>query len=357
VAGFIAEVCADEGERLSPGQCAIRLNVPDLDSRIVQKEAAARESQSLLRLLEAGIRTEELAEQRQRVERALAWRDLAAQDLERARQALSADIVRLEHATAKFQAEKDVARNRHERAEGLIRKGAVSKDEYERVQLELRVAESNVEQVVATRSALEAKGTRESEAELARREKELADERGKLALLEAGTRPEEIDAERARQARLQEELRYLRALQEKLPLASPVAGIVTTPRLKEKIGQYVYEGDFIALVEEPSALQTEIVLEEQQLERLERGQRVRIKLRAVPFATYWGHVDHVAPAAVKEDQHEAQAHVKICCRLDAAGPELRPGMTGYARISTGQRSIGAIIADRAMRLVRTEFWW
>jgi hypothetical protein len=32
-------------------------------------------------------------------------------------------------------------------------------------------------------------------------------------------------------------------------------------------------------------------------------------------------------------------------------------MTGYARIDTGRHPIGAILVDRALRLVRPEFWW
>jgi len=357
LAGFIAEVLVDEGEHLSPGQCAIRLHVPDLDSRIVQKEAESTESQSRLRQLEVGTRAEELAEQRQRVERALAWRELAAEDLRHAQQAHAADQTRLQHAAAKARAELEAARHRFQRMEGLAPKGAVTKDQYEQIQLEMRVAEFDGQQWEAARSALAAKGTRESESELAHRQKELADERGKLALMEAGTRPEEIEAERARLARLQEELRYLQSTKDKLRLTSPVAGIATTPRLKEKIGQYVHEGDLIGLVEEPAALATEILLDEQQTERVESGQRVRIKLRAFPLATLWGRVEQVAPAAVKAEERDPQARVRICCRLDTAGPELRPGMTGYARISTGQRTIGAITADRAVRLLRAEFWW
>jgi hypothetical protein len=32
-------------------------------------------------------------------------------------------------------------------------------------------------------------------------------------------------------------------------------------------------------------------------------------------------------------------------------------MTGYARVDTGRRPIGAILLDRILRFVRTEFWW
>jgi hypothetical protein len=36
---------------------------------------------------------------------------------------------------------------------------------------------------------------------------------------------------------------------------------------------------------------------------------------------------------------------------------LRPGMTGHARIFTGRRPIGQIVANRALRFLRTEFWF
>jgi putative peptide zinc metalloprotease protein len=357
LAGFIAAVNADEGDRLSPGQCAIRLHIPDLDSRCAQKQAETRESEARLKLLETGSRPEELAQQRQRAQRALGWRDLATEDLRHARDALVADLLRLEHGAAKARAELEAARQRFQRAEGLARTGAVTKDQHEQIQLEMRIAQLDGEQLQAARSAAQSKGTREAEAELARREKELADQQGALALLEAGTRPEEIEAERARLARLQEELHYLQAQRDKLPVSSPVAGIVTTPRLKEKVGQYVHEGDLLCLVEEPAMLEAEIALGEQQIERLQAGQLVRLKLRAVPAATFWGRVDRVAPAAVKDDKRDPQAHVIVYCRFDAGDAELRVGMTGYARISTGRRCLGAILANRALRLLRTEYWW
>jgi hypothetical protein len=32
-------------------------------------------------------------------------------------------------------------------------------------------------------------------------------------------------------------------------------------------------------------------------------------------------------------------------------------MTGYGRVYTGRRPLGEILLDRAMRFLRTEFWW
>jgi putative peptide zinc metalloprotease protein len=172
--------------------------------------------------------------------------------------------------------------------------------------------------------------------------------------LQAGARPEEIDAARATLARLNEELDYLEELQNKVLLISPVAGVVITPRLKEKVGQYVSEGELIAIVEEPDELELEIGVAEEDVARVEPGQRVEIKARALPFETFATKVDRVAPAAARGD---VQSRVTVYCRLEQAPTELRSEMSGYARIYTGRRPLGAVFFDRVWRLLRTEFWW
>jgi multidrug efflux pump subunit AcrA (membrane-fusion protein) len=354
VAGFLQAVYCDEGDRVSAGTVVARLEVPDLASRIAQKQAEVREAQARLRLLEAGPRHEELVEQRRRVERARAWRDLAQQDLTRTRQALAAELVRLDNQVAQALAELEAAQVAAYRARTLAGKAALSDEQYRDAERRYRVSQAQVEQAQAERRARQAKGTLEAEAELARRDKEQADAQATLRLLEAGTRPEEIEAERARLARLQEEARYLGGLKSKRWVHSPVAGLVTTPRLKETVGQYVREGELIGVIEESSRFEVEIVLAEQEVARVRPGQAVGLKARVLPLATLPARVERVAPAA---GRGEVQATVTIYGQLEDAPAELRPGMTGYARISTGPRPVGEVLLDRTLRLLRTELWW
>ena len=63
----------------------------------------------------------------------------------------------------------------------------------------------------------------------------------------------------------------------------------------------------------------------------------------------------IAPLAATEEN--AQSTVVVHCAMNETAPVLRTSMSGYARIYTGRRSVGGIILDRAMRLLRTEFWW
>jgi multidrug efflux pump subunit AcrA (membrane-fusion protein) len=133
-----------------------------------------------------------------------------------------------------------------------------------------------------------------------------------------------------------------------------VAGVIVTPRLKEKAHQFVHEGDVVAVVEEPAVLEAEITLAEQDVARVEAGQPVELKARALPFETFTARVDRIAPAAARGD---VQSNVIVYCRPEGASAELRSGMTGHARVYTGRRSAGSFLLHRALRIIRTEFWW
>jgi multidrug efflux pump subunit AcrA (membrane-fusion protein) len=360
LSGFLREIHVEEGDRVSAGAPIVRFEIPDLASRLRQKRAEEREAQAMLSLLEAGPRYEEIEEQRQRVERMKTWRDLAKKDLGHARQALQEELTRLDQQIAQNRAELDAARDAFERAEDLRTRGAISVQEYREAERRLRVAQTQLAQALSQKRHRQALGTREAiagldaEAELARREKDLADAQSTLTLLEAGTRPDQIEAGRAHLARLQEEADYLETLGTKLLVSSPVAGVVTTPRLKEKIGQYVREGELICQVEEPAVLEAEITITEQEVARVRPGQVVELKSRALPLERLAAQVDRIAPTAGHSD---AQSTVLVYCRLEEPAAELRPGMTGHARIYNGRRPIGAILLKWALSYLRTEFWW
>jgi multidrug efflux pump subunit AcrA (membrane-fusion protein) len=354
VAGFVRELGCEEGDRVTAGMLVARLEVPDLASRLAQKQAELREVGAKLSLLEAGTRPEEVAEQRRRVERARGWRDLAGRDLQRARQAHEEDLARLDKQITASAAELEQARQSLERIRKLRTKGAASAEEFEEAQTRCRVWQARHAQAEAERRARQAKGTLEAETELAKRAKELADARSALTLMEAGTRAEEVEAARARLAQVQEEAYYLEGVAQKLAVCSPVGGVVVTPRLKEKVGQHLKEGDLIGVVEEPAMLEAEIALAEQDVSHVEAGQRVELKARALPFETFTSQVERIAPAAGRGD---VQSTVLLNCRLGNEGAELRSGMTGQARVFTGRQSVGKVLLERGLRLVRTEFWW
>jgi multidrug efflux pump subunit AcrA (membrane-fusion protein) len=354
VAGFLGAVHCDEGDRVSPGVPVARLEIPGLESRLAQKRAELDEARARLRLLEIGPRPEEVAEQRRRVDRARRWWDLGRADLERTHQAFERDLDRLEKQIAARRAEHDAAADRYRRARALVDRKAIADEEVRDALEKYLVGQAHLAEAQAAHRALQARGTLEAEAEAAKREKELAEAQTDLMLLEAGSRPEEIEAQRARLAGLREEIQHLEEQRARQDVFSPIPGLITTPRLRERVGRYLREGDLIGVVEARADLELEIALAEQDVARVRPGQAVRLKARALPYRTFQSTLDRVAPSGVRG---EAQSSVTAYCRLDRAPDELRTEMTGHARIDTGRRPIGAILVDRVLRFVRTEFWW
>jgi multidrug resistance efflux pump len=233
--------------------------------------------------------------------------------------------------------------------------GYLSTQEYQSEQLKATTSAAGLAQAEAQARATEAEGTREAETECARRGRELAEAKAALALLLAGSRPEERDAASQRVARLEEEAGYLEGLKEKLRIHAGVAGLITTPRLREKVGQFLHEGDLIGEVQAVHTLEAEIALDEQTAAPVRPGQSVELKARALAFETFHGCVDRVAPSAVHEGD-QTQSTVTVYCRLTGSSTNLKPEMTGYARISCGQRPIGEILLERLLGFLRTEFW-
>jgi len=354
VSGFLKGAYFDEGQHVTPGTHLGMLEIPDLSSKLTQKLAEQREVEAKLRLLESGARQEELEEQRQKVQRAKHWRDRAKIDLDRKMNGFKEELTRLDEQVTQAQTQLAFNQGAFERAKRLVDKKSLPYDQYLDAERQVKLSEAQVQQAEAQKRERQVVGILEVEGELAKREKECADTVATLRLLEAGSRPEEIDAEKAKLARLKEERTFLEKQQERLKITSPIPGVIVTPRLLEKIGQYFKEGDLICEIEEPRSMEVEIPLEEQDLERVSTGMRVDLKPRSQPFQTVGAKVIRIAPQATVG---KVQSTVNVCCAPDEASHELIANTTGYARIYSNRSSLAGYVTHRVWRYFRTEIWW
>jgi multidrug resistance efflux pump len=206
------------------------------------------------------------------------------------------------------------------------------------------------------------------ESRIAQKRADIAEAEAKVRLLRSSARKdisgnetvgptvrlEEVNAAQAHVARLQEELKYLDSLTEKLVISSAIGGFVTTPRLKEKIGSYLHDGDLICTIEQADDLTAEIALNEQDVGDVQPGQPIELTARALPFETLFSKVDRIAPAATSG---KLENTVTVYCNLNSPDHTLRPGMTGHARIACGRKPAGILITNEIYRRLRTEFWW
>ena len=293
IGGIIERIYVDEGSILHAGDTIARLSERDHLARLraVEADVAAREAQ--LRLLRAGARREEL---------------------ELARLA----VVRAEEPLRIAQAEV-------ERARTLAEKQVVTRAELDRAEEQVAVLTNELEQA-----------------------------RGRLAMLSAGSRPEEIAATAQAVARAVAERNRLEAEIARLVIVAPHNGVVMTPRLSEKVGKYVEPGDLIAEIHSIDRLTAQIDVPERDIGEVQLGQRVSIRLRAYPSRTFEGKVTRIAEAAADSGFSERTIRVEVDLPND--NRLLRPKMTGYARIHVGDRRAIDVLTRRIRRYIRVEFW-
>ncbi|MGH7567870.1 MAG: PqqD family peptide modification chaperone [Gemmatimonadales bacterium] len=294
VEGTIAAVFVKEGARVTGGDTLARLSDRDLGAQLRMAEAQLGERRAQLRLLEAGPRPEEIEVARLAVAKAEGHLRLATQELERMR--------------------------------ALAAREAASREELERA-----------EGAVAVRTT------------------ELAEERGRVRILTAGSRPEAIAAMREEIARAEAELEHLKDQVRDVWVTASHGGVVTTPKLHERVGEYVKPGDLIAEVHALETVTAEIAVSERDIGDVAVGQRGAVRLRAFPERTFEGRVTAIAPAAGDVPGMRGK-FVKVTIELPNPEGRLKPQMSGYARIYCGERPALDALTRRFRRFIRVEFW-
>jgi len=312
VEGLIQEIPVEEGQRVQAGDVIARLSNHALVADLGKTESAIQETRANLKKLEAGPTAEEIAVLKAAVS--------GAED-------------RLRYAQT------NVTRLR-----SLYDKAAVTSQELEAAQQLATTAENDV-----------------------------AEARGRLDLLLGRSRPEDIEASKARLESLEKQRRFLEGEVRELTVVSPVTGIVATPapQLKEMNRQLVARGALIAKVYDFTTVTARIVVSEKEIGDIRVGQPVALRVRAYPNATFHGTVTAIATAADGTPTAAPQAAqgstaasggavtgktFTITTRIDNRTLLLKAGMTGYAKIQGGRRRIVDLFTRRLARSLRVEVW-
>jgi multidrug resistance efflux pump len=88
---------------------------------------------------------------------------------------------------------------------------------------------------------------------------------------------------------------------QRLAIVSPITGVITTPKLKERIGEHVPHGALITKVHQLKTIKAQIAIPEKEIADARLGQPVVLKARAVPAETFSGRVISVSPTATRAD--------------------------------------------------------
>ncbi len=289
VAGQLAELLVREGEEVRAGQVVARLDRNELVAQLQMTEAETARAQAQLSLLIRGPVREEVRKASERVGAA--------------------------------KAEVEHLRSRHERLSKLREEGLVATDLYEEVAKELRVREGSL------RAARE-----------------------EASLVAKGARPEQISAARAELLRLETKAEDTERRLAACELRAPRDGVVVTPHLESRLGDRFNAGAAVLELADASALVAEVIVLESEIGDVALGQPVRLTLAAYPGQRFVGEVLEIAPAADVDDLGRASFRVR-CSLSESAVAQLRPGMTGAAKIDAGKRTVAGLAVRRVMRLI------
>jgi len=313
--GQIESIDVAEGDEVRAGDVVARLSDRQTRVELQKTEAQIQQARARLRMLEAGTTPDSIALARTAVDR--------AQD-------------QLKYARARLDRNKQLADS-----------GVLTRTELEDTQEAAAVAE-----------------------------RDLAEARHKLEVLQRGARPEEIAATRAEISGLEGQRRYLEGQLQRAVVRSPAAGVVATPtrQLREMVGQVVQQGALIAKVYDLDKLTVEIPIPEKEIADIHVGQEVAFKARAYPNRTFHGTVTSIATTAENGSSSlsgsseapsgaeggggsgGAARTVLVTTEVENQSRLLKPGMTGQAKVSCGRRSIVDLMMRRLARTVKVEFW-
>ena len=204
----------------------------------------------------------------------------------------------------------------------------------------------------------------------ARLEAALVDHRRTATGAETNSLVAETEARAARSnfealiAELHENRQQLEALRQRrdilqrehdgMNVTSPKTGVILGDDLRKMIGRRYGRGEEICRIGELEKFMLRIDVSEREIASVRLESPVRFKLKTVPGRTFTGRVSKINAEPITNQYGQRLYPVEVL--VENSDGLLRPGMTGFARISFGRQTVGLILADKLWNALRPELW-
>lgn len=341
IEGTLRTILVDQGKTVRSGDLLAELENLELDNEYQETKGELTTREASLRLLLAGTRPEEIDKARKHVD---------------TRQTELANVTRtqnekasLQETVAKKEAERQNAGDIHERSKRLYDEKLISRNDLDRDKTSSEVKARELSEARSQLDVLEEKTERGRQL----KNKELGESQSELKLLLAGSRKETIAVAQAEVNKLKEKLRILDQGLEQLKIRSPIEGVVATPYLKNRTGEYLKKGDLLCEVVSLGMMVVDMPVPEKEIADVKIGNPIILKVRGYPNQSFQGQVASISPVAVEDG---LVRKLLVMSELENKDGMLKTGMTGVGKIYCGKRIIANLLTRRAVRWLRTEFW-
>lgn len=191
------------------------------------------------------------------------------------------------------------------------------------------------------------------ELERKRRESELAQhENGYRAALARNDRTQMVVSQ-SRAAEAQALLALAETQLERSRLVAPFDGIVIKGDLTQNLGAPVQKGEVLLVLSPGESFRLIVEVDESDIAAVRPGQRGQLALAARPEQPLRFTTRRIVPVA---SAAEGRNFFEVEAGLDEAQGQLRPGLSGVAKIEVGQRSLGWLLFHRAVAWLRLALW-
>jgi len=149
-----------------------------------------------------------------------------------------------------------------------------------------------------------------------------------------------------------------------LELRSPIAGVVLTPHLGDRLGSYLTEGTPFLEVADVGALRARIYVSEYDMYKIREGAPARLHIDGT-VKKWESHAASVTPSAASDPTLMNQTTFKglrppqfyaVEIPVSDEGGALKPGMTGTARVYGQRRSVAGFAIETLKVLLGRKIW-
>jgi HlyD family secretion protein len=338
IPGKLIERAVDEGQAVKKGMVLARLDDAQLQRQREREQAGVAAAEAGLRQVATAVEFQKASLEadtdlrRAEVRAAEArLRDLLAgarrQEIEQARAGLDEARTEEQRATADW-----------DRAQRLYKNDDISRAQYDQFQARYQAASAMARQA-GERLALVQEGPRPEEIEAARAQLERARAALRLsqaAALELKRREQEIDSRRAELERARAQLAMTQTQLDDSVAVAPIDGVVLSKAAE--VGQVVAAGTAILTLGDLEHPWLRAYIGETDLGRVKLGAHVRVTTDSFPGKFYWGWVSFIASDAefTPKQIQTAEERVKLVYRVKIGLPnpnhELKSNMPADAEI-------------------------
>jgi HlyD family secretion protein len=286
IPGKVALVKVREGMVVKKGDELVKLEADDYTLQVKQAESGIAAAKAKLAEVKAGARSQEI------------------QALEGAVQQAMASIEQTKAAVEQAKSAYDLAQKNYSRMKNLFDNAVVSQAEIDKAALDLEQARTSYEQVQAQLEAMNG---------------QLTSAKAKLDLAKSGPTSNAVKALEADVTRLQYSLELAQNALDNTSVKAPIDGIVSKRNVEP--GEMAQPGVPLITLVKMDNVQIEVSVPQNQVNHVEKGATVEVRVDGLPDKVFKGIVDFVSPVS---DPNNSTFPVNI--KVDNSEGLLRSGM-------------------------------